>query len=269
MANTPWTLRFLLTWLLAVPLASAAEFSQSDWTVETDVAVGDQPAVKHLAVFRRPHVYSFDPALSNEITVVDLVARRLELLDPKRQLCTSVDGSQVFTAMLQIDDRASRVNGARACDVNDLLRSFASPSFMVEFHREGLELNLNSNLLAYRLTCTQIDPEHLNDYLDFADWSARLNALHPGGLPAAARIQVNRELRMKQLAPQEVTRTIRRQGKASVARSSHRFRDVVSDEEREKVAEIDRLRENYTRVELSQYFQSTDEVVGPPRREKE
>lgn len=229
-------------------IAPNAVVSAQAWVVETTVE-DEKEVSKYVTIFQRGTVYSLGRNPQDEVTIVDPQALRFELLDPTRRLRCLIDGTQLLTAMAEIETRAPRTP-------DPLVKFAANPQFTVDFAEDKRELRLVSPVLTYHIEARDtpvVTSDRLTMYLDFADWSARLSALHPGGLPAAARIGVNRELRSRRMVPVQIARTMRVKSHSRTATSTHEYRDVLA-EDLARVSEIDRQRESFTVVQLSQYF---------------
>ena len=239
-------LLFGLCLLTLAVTGDAAEILRSGWAVETSVQDGDQPPASYVTLFHGSLVYDVAGS-GQEIAVLDTTARHFELLDPQRRLRCLLDGTQILSAMAHIEMRAARIP-------NEFVKFAANPTFAVHFDVQRKELTLESRPIAYRVQGANLPADRLAAYLDFADWSARLGALHPGGLPAAARIYVNRELRMRQIAPARVSRSLRQKAQSSIAHSDHTYRETLSSEQLIRIAEIDRQRQAFTIVDPGQYL---------------
>jgi len=253
----PWFLGTIVLWGMMHPL-DASQPMPTDWAVVTELQAEDSSTSTHVAIFRGTQVYSGSLDREGETTVLDLATRRFEFLDPDRRLRTTLAGAEVYEAMLQIEERASRMN--------PLIRFAAAPSFIMEIDQVARQLSFRSDLLSYEVTGTSLDADRVHSYLDYADWSARLGALRPGGLPAVPRLYVNRELRMRQWVPLVVTRTIQWQGRTSIAKSRHTYHEAASAEHQQWVIRINELRDRCTRVDLAQFNQPSVENEEKTRR---
>jgi hypothetical protein len=80
------------------------------------------------------------------------------------------------------------------------------PHFEQSFDPARKTLTLISPLLRYEVTTEKVDrPQVARQYLQYADWAARMNyVLHSGSLYPSVRLQVNRALAERDLIPTEV-----------------------------------------------------------------
>jgi hypothetical protein len=80
------------------------------------------------------------------------------------------------------------------------------PHFEHSFDPARKTLTLISPLLRYEVTTEKVDrPQVARQYLQYADWAARMNyVLHSGSLYPSVRLQVNRALAERDLIPTEV-----------------------------------------------------------------
>ena len=81
-----------------------------------------------------------------------------------------------------------------------LVKLLAEPKFQERSDEAADELTLNSPWVSYRLTLAhEASPSVVEQYHEFCDWYARLNALlTPGSLPPFGRLVVDAALAKRQ-----------------------------------------------------------------------
>lgn len=81
-----------------------------------------------------------------------------------------------------------------------------APRFQENFDRSRKTLTLVSPLLRYEIETAKVDRPHVvRQYLQYADWAARMNyVMHSRSLYPSARLEVNRLLAERELIPTEV-----------------------------------------------------------------
>jgi len=68
--------------------------------------------------------------------------------------------------------------------------------------------------MEYRATLQQPpQPDMAQQYAEFADWSARLNAIYQPNLPPYLRLELNQLISRRQALPSEIKRTTRQGGR--------------------------------------------------------
>lgn len=183
-------------WMVVATTSLAAD----GFRCETDVFIAEEknPVQQTLTVFQGDVVYDFLLGQSKEITVYDVKHGMIKLLDPKRELCCTIPTDELLriTAMHKTQKRES-----------DLFKFCTEPKFDETFADNVL--TLDSSQVKYVVTC--IKPEQRGAeqrYREFADWSARLNAIRPGNLPPFPRMELNKALAAQGMLPEEIERTI-------------------------------------------------------------
>lgn len=208
--------------LAIVMLLAAASLSESaaaqDFKVVTRVwqrgaANGGWNEVgQSVTLFHAGKVYDYMPQIS-EIVVHEPTESQFVILN--------VNGSERATT-LQFAELQQFLKVARA-ETESHLRSLADgrestarrrqallfqldPRFQESFDPGRKTLTLVSPLLRYEVETAKVDrPQIVRQYLQFADWAARLNyVLHSRSLYPSARLEVNRSLGERELIPTEV-----------------------------------------------------------------
>lgn len=210
----------------AAILVSAATTSAQEFRVFTkvyDTASPEGPTVPvstSTTMFHAGRVYDYvSPA--GELVVLDLANRKVTLFDTKRRVSTTVDFDEIVHLLkrsreetLEYLDELELEPGGK--ESTALLRFHLDPTFEESYDAEKQRLTLSSDHLVYRATCTELDePEHLDAYLRYADWAARLNhVVHPHSPFPAARLRLDDALRERGRLPVQVELERRAAGEA-------------------------------------------------------
>ena len=145
---------------------------------------------------------------------------RFILLDPERKVRTEIETAEVARFMSELEQYASTHGTA-------FVKGMLDPKFEADVNDATGELVLVGASLTYRLeTIKPPVPEAAQQYREFSDWYARLNAMTtPGAIPPFARLAVNDELARRGLIPERVQLTIPPQvstvGRGVTLRSEH------------------------------------------------
>jgi hypothetical protein len=132
---------------------------------------------------------------------------------------------------------------SRAAQTADpLVKFLADPKFQEQFNESTRELTFASPLLTYRLTLSpQASAAAVEQYREFSDWSAKLNAmLVPGSRPPFARLFVNAVVARRKAIASQVALTFS-SGKAKTTttiRSTHQVSNALTPADLEGLAKI-------------------------------
>jgi hypothetical protein len=209
-----------------------------DFRVTTRVYVGSstRPVSENLTLFVGDTVYDFMDTAPRQATVFDVATGQFDMVDPARQVCTSITTDQLLRFLA-----ALKVRVAENERVDPIVRFAANPRFHTSYDEANQQLVLQSPLMTYRTTGVVADKERVGKYHRFCDWFGQLNATQPGALPPFARLRLNQELAARNLVPRETTLTIvtRRAGEQeTVLRSRHEFARTISAADRQRIASV-------------------------------
>jgi hypothetical protein len=231
----PFVSALLLLALCAAPLAA------QNFRMETDVCLAGKktPICQTLTIFSDTMVYDFiyggekkENQEIAEVTVFDMSAQRVILLDVKRSLKSVLSYKQLVELTTQMKVATTE---------KDAVYYFAAhPGFKHDFNAEKLELLLKSENMIYFVQCQKAEQTTaVERYREFADWSARLNACRPGNLPPFARMELGRQLASHDLLPQKIERTTIAPGrlgsKRLVMNSTHMVNWLISNTDRKRI----------------------------------
>lgn len=218
--------------------------------VESEVFAGDakEPVSRSLTLFRdgvawdflAPAAFADDGSVAEaeEIALHDPARGRIVLVDPKRNLKTTVESRTLERLS------ASLAAWAREAD-DDVVRWAGGPDFVDGFDEHETSIELHGPRVRYAVAFDAApSPETAAAYRRFADTAILLKALvHPGGLPPFPRIAINDRVAAAGGIPREVVldidaKPIQPKLRQGGLRSAHRFhpRWIESDHDRIEAA---------------------------------
>lgn len=210
-------MRFLLLVGVLVFAPSASFAQMSEFRIETAVfAGGDKsPIVETLTLISGDVVYDFMLAGAKEITVYDPLRNRIVLLDPSRKVQTTF-------LLPRLNNDIEQLKELGVAGEN---KALYDPQFKVQYNEQEKSVMLKGLQVEYWAKGEAGDKvAETARYLEFTDWAARLNAVSKGGMPPFSRLELNRELKKRQILPNEIDITIkhpRSQGAVIHLRSTH------------------------------------------------
>ena len=165
-------------------------------------AKGKSPVSRSITRFVGGSVYDFmkEPA---EIAIFEKAAQRFVLINVDRRIRAELPTKDIAVFTLQLQKLAAK-------NPDPLIRFSAAPSFQEKFDEAAQELTLSSEWVTYRLVLTpEPSQEVVDQYREFCDWHARLNALlKPGSLPPFNRLSVNTILAQRRAIASHVFLTL-------------------------------------------------------------
>jgi hypothetical protein len=223
-----------------------------DFRVDNTVYAADQkePNSESTTIFHGGVVYDCmkTPA---ETVVFDKNADRFVLLNLTQRVRAELttDRLAAFTDGLQMRAAKSK---------DPLMKFLAGPKFDEKFDETAGELTLSSPLVTYRLVLApESNQSIVEQYHEFCDYYARLNALLAGSRPPFGRIVVNAALAQRQATAAKVILTIA-SGKGvsqqrTTIRSEHRVVRPLEPADLERVAKTRELMGNLKLVSFEEY----------------
>jgi hypothetical protein len=261
--------RFSMVWclfLLAGNGLIAQEYNRVEpqpsfpFRLDTDVYTDlKQPPFHHsLTIFSDGVYYDFEEPMgsdssSEKITMIDPTRSRILLLDRVRQikLVLSTDDirTTIANARVQTDAKFATVQRKTWEDSQSQDKSTRT-------------LTVASEVIEYQVTTkASPHPYMIRQYIEFANWSARLNSLH-SYFPPYVRIELNEAIASENLLPDKLVRVLRKENRkdaiASKLISTHRFLDRISDEDRARVARVGQMITEFKEVSSQQFFAKSD-----------
>lgn len=239
-----------LVWTMLLMTLATTGRADEGFRCETDVFVAAEktPVQQSLTVFQGAVAYDFLLGQSQEITVYDVNRGTIKLLDKKRQLCATILTDDLLQVTALYKTRKAE---------SDLFKFCTEPVFNKTF-AENI-LTLEADQFTYRVTCVKPKrPEAAEQYCEFADWSARLNAIRPGNLPPFPRMELDKALAEQRMLPEEIVRTITTKHltgrRNETIRSRHLFNWILSQRDRELINEVDDHLIKYKSVSAEDYL---------------
>lgn len=170
---------------------------------------GSQIVARSVSLFHAGQVYDFIDG-ADELTVFDPANQRFTLLNTARSVATIVEFEQLRQllkvsrgeAERYVEQLASRTDRESSRAVA-ALRFQLDPKFAESYDADRKQLVLRSDELTYTVRCA-VAPSAASaeNYLRYADWTARLNhVLHPQALFPDARLRLDESLRTRGLLP--------------------------------------------------------------------
>lgn len=259
--------RFLAILTLLVGAATVAA-EGLEFRVDTEIFMAEEkkPILQQLTIFSADGtVYDFSLTATPEVTVFDPRRGRFTLLDEARKTKAIITTQELLDFTLELEKQAAK-------EKNTPFAFAAAPHFdttVNEIERQGqpmTELRLTAKPLSYTaLGLKPTDPDAVKMYRHFADWCARLNSTRGGNLPAAARLELNREFAERDLLPFEIVRTTpspKPLGKKQEAKSEHRFNWSLCGEDQKKITHAGDMMATFTVVSYTDYC-SADNKPAP------
>jgi len=238
--------------LLVCATLSIAAAQQPGFRIETDILFGDEkaPAKQTLTLFSEGVYYDFSIDDPTAITMIDPQRNRIVLLDAKRNIQTVLDTNEmhkyVESAKLQ----------ANSPDLQLLLK--ASEQF--SFDEQTGKCTVGIPQMQYIATSQQPTDKHwagqiAAQYADFANWSARLNAVYPPQRPPYVRMRLNDELGSRGLLPAEIEITTKPiSGKPMIARCRLLAIWKLSSDDQAKIKSVGEKLAQFNKLEPGRYF---------------
>jgi hypothetical protein len=236
----------------AVLLSGASSLLGEDFRIDNSALMDNQkqPPTESTMIFHDNSVYDYMIAPA-ETVVFDESASRFILLNLKSRSRAELttDELAAFT------DRLQQWAAGRSDTITKFL---AAPKFQESFNETTGELVLSSPWMTYRLRLMAGEsPVAAEQYHEFSDWCARLNALlMPGSRPPFARLVVDAALAQRKAMPSQVelALTAGKPGEQPIIiRSTHRVIRPLSPADLARVAETRKSIGRFRLVSFDQY----------------
>jgi hypothetical protein len=269
---------WMLPWLLLSAAAVPAADDAATLRVETEVFEGDAdtPLAQSLTLFARDVAWDFlavtpndakpspqesDEGFGGEIILHDPARERVVLIDPRRNVRTTVDAIQLERLSVSL------AKWARQSD-DKLICWAGGPGFGEGVQVEDDELELIGPRVRYRVkTIAAPSPVLAERYQQFADTAVLVRALlHPGGVPPFPRLAINREVAAANNLPAEVTLETDPRGGFSGTplagvmqrqlRSVHRIHPALRTDDLDRIADAEARMAAAEEVDLAAYTQA-------------
>ncbi len=238
----------VLTCLMLSAVTTRVTAQQPGFRIETDIHFGDEkaPSKQTLTLFSNGVYYDFSVDDPTAITMIDPQRNRIVLLDAKRNIQTVLDTIEMQkyfdSAKLQSDSP----------DLQLLIK--ASEQF--SFDEQTGRCTVGIPQMQYVATSQKpIDGSMAAQYAEFADWSARLNAVYPPRRAPYVRMRLNDELGSRGLLPAEIEITTKPiSGKPMVTRCRLLAIWKLSSADLSKIKSVGEKLAQFNKLEPSRYF---------------
>lgn len=237
LTNTKFTpCRMIAPLLLGVLFTSSA--LAQDMRVFTTVSMisgeklREEPVSHSLTLFHAGKAYDYMEDVG-EVVVYEPGGHRFVILGGD-YLATEVPFSEVhqFLEAAQVKAREYAADVAKNPSPQNEKRAASiafqmNPQLLATYDADQQSLGLSGDLLSYKVsTVAATSPTFHKQYLEYADWAARLNyVLHPHSVYPTSRLQLNSELRDRQLLPISVELSARLDAPVRL-KARHDFREM-------------------------------------------
>ena len=246
------TVACLILWATTIP-GGMVRVSAEDFTVVTKLFSSSQkePIGENRTIFREGKVYDL-PSFGDQVTFFDRANKQFILVNTAKKTQTQVSFEQLVHYCDWLKEKAVKSN-------NPMLRFCAAPQFEVRTGKKGTQLLFESPVLTYRVEATTPDePAIADEYREFSDWYARLNAMfRPQSLLPFPRLMVNQQLAQKKLIPEKVSLRIGSSSGVGESplelESRHEVRVGLLNQDRERIAWLESCLRKFSEVELVAY----------------
>ncbi|MDA0282764.1 MAG: hypothetical protein O3B13_09675 [Planctomycetota bacterium] len=244
---------FLITWLILSIAAAVtpAAFAQQ-FRVYTEVSVLEQDAqpgkthgdvvARSLTIFHAGRVFDWLET-AGEVTIFEEAHERFVIFNGRKLIATKVDFKEIERRLASAHDETSNHavrlltrDDRDAKSIATSLKFQLNPNFKHSFQQSTLQLDLDSPQLEYHVSCgTTPISEAVDAYLNYADWTAKLNhVMHPRSLYPAPRLQLNESLRKHNVLPVKVQLRVEFD-RPIVLQADHRFAWQLEKIDRESI----------------------------------
>jgi hypothetical protein len=229
-----------------------------DFHVESSVYSGKdpKPVSQNTTIFRAGVVYDY---LSDKSVAVFHKRRgRFLLLDPAHKIKAEVDMEELQKFCDELQEQATKQGNA-------YVKFLANPKFDVSIDDKTAELLLKSPHMTYRISTLKAESdEAAQQYREFSDWYARLNAM-TNHTPPFARLAVNEELESRGLVATQVQLNIPQQlllkGHGVSLRSEHQIKWKLLKLDLDKITETEMQIAAFKLVSLEKFQQANNSVT--------
>jgi hypothetical protein len=167
---------------------------------------------RSLTIFHAGRVFDWLKT-AGEVTIFEPAHQRFVIFNGRKLIKTTIDFKEIDRMLASARDETSN-HADRLLSRNDRdsqtiatsLQFQLDPTFEQSFESKSLLLDLDSPKLEYHVNCgTTPIPEAVDAYMEYADWTAKLNhVMHPRSLYPAPRMKLNESLRQHKVLPVKV-----------------------------------------------------------------
>ena len=202
---------------------------------------GREVAVSNsFSLFHNGRVYDYVEA-AGEVVVFDPIARRFVVMSLDRKVYTTIPFAQLNELLAERQPQAEKYlaslkarNSPETRAASQILSFQLNPKFDETIKTTTGALLMKSASWKYQVSTREWeDPQQVKRYLDYVDWTARLNCLlHPLNSFPEPRIALNAELRKLENRVPVLINLDQRPLARVVMRAEHKFERNLSDRDR-------------------------------------
>ncbi len=225
--------------------AQETERGVSAFRIDTDLYenTSKPPISSSLTLYDRGVFYSTDGQENGIVTVIDPGRSRILLLDRKRMKKTELSTSEVESRIARLREEMSPQQA----------KLFAVTQGATRDPETG-EIVVANESAEYRCTVQEaMSQEIAIAYADFADWSARLNAIAGPRRPPYMRMELNAAVLAENKIPKEIRWSVQHRGKSSVVTARLLFNGRLSTADEAKIAKIGAMIVQFPSESLDQF----------------
>ncbi len=233
-----------------VLLATATNAQVNDFRVETDIYFSSQkgpPDRQSVTLFQSGIYYDYALDDPTAVTIIDPDQGRIILLDTKRNIKTTLQMQELLEVV-----EAARLQASSSAELAEIVQAANN----VQFDEQQKSISVGSSPMLYNARTQQPPNASIAEqFAAFANWSARLNAVHTSRRPPFIRLRLNDELAQRGLLPAEITLTTHANGKQSqTVRSRLIAHWQLSAADNDKIRQTNELLQRLSEVKTALFF---------------
>ncbi len=232
-------------------LSFAAAVHADDFRIDSRVYQGkdELPQSESTTIFANGRIYDFLNS-PRELTIYDPPHDRIVVMDLEKNHKTEIRTEQLLRFREELLARAEKTTDAG-------LRFLLEPKFDKQPGSTTAERVFQSEYITYQVeTATPRTAVIAEQYRQFSDLSATMNAMLNRGWPPFARLQVNAALAEEKLIPTKVNLLFPSKsllGQRKHFRSEHELQTRLTDSDQQKIAEAEEHLSRTVLVSLREY----------------
>lgn len=202
---------------------------------------GQEVAVSSsFSLFNNGQVYDYVEA-AGEVVIFNPSGKKFIVMNPERGVFTSIAFAELNAMLAERAPKTreyladlNRQKSPEAARAARMLEFQLNPGFVTKSYPSSGGLTLTSSSWKYEVSTREWDDtEQVARYLDYADWTARLNCiLHPSNSFPEPRLALNNELRNLKTRIPVIVKLDMRPDERLVLRAEHQFVRNLTDRER-------------------------------------
>lgn len=217
-----------LVWLTAALIAISPTLSgQSSFRIDTDIYadIEKEPIMRSLTLFSEGVCYDFDNTNTKLVTIIDPGQQRIVLLNPDKRVKAEIQMSEIEQRLANATEQMTPEQKEAMARSNGIERDSTTGEIVVR-----------NKSVEYRCTTQKVEKAEIAGlYCQFADWSARLNAIYPPHWPAYLRLELNSAVAAENAVPKDLQKITRINGKERRLTAKHISNRLLSDEDQKLI----------------------------------